>query len=54
MTNMGYCRFENTARDLSDCIDHLNDTDLSESEKDARDNLIELCFLVTEIIPNED
>jgi len=25
MSNMSYCRFENTSRDLDDCIDALED-----------------------------
>jgi len=27
MGNMSYCRFENTTRDLQDCIDALNNYD---------------------------
>ena len=45
--NMGYCRFENTLTDLEDCFDHLED-DLSESEAEARDNLIELCKTIAD------
>lgn len=41
MANMGYCRFENTARDVKDCFEHLNDNDLSESEKKHRRQLID-------------
>ena len=43
MTNIGYCRFENTLRDLEDCYEHMDDNDLSESEKKDRIRLIELC-----------
>lgn len=43
MSNMSYCRFENTYKDLQDCLDHLTDDDLSESEKNYRDWLIEVC-----------
>ena len=25
MGNMGYCRFENTVRDMEDCLDAIND-----------------------------
>lgn len=42
MPNMSYCRFENTLRDLKDCVDHLDDC-LSESECDYRETLIALC-----------
>jgi hypothetical protein len=41
MPNMSYIRFENTASDLADCLEHLHD-DLSESETAARRRLIAL------------
>ncbi len=43
MSNMGYCRFHNTVQDLYDVKDHLQDTDLSESESDKRKELLNLC-----------
>ena len=43
MANMGYCRFQNTARDLDDCYDHMDDEDLSSEEQAARKRLIDLC-----------
>ena len=47
MSNMSYCRFQNTLRDLKDCIDALCDIDgnLSELSKEARaaDSLILVC-----------
>jgi hypothetical protein len=43
MANMSYCRFENTASDLLDCEEHLMDAELSQSEQDARNDLIETC-----------
>ena len=34
MTNMSYCRFENTYHDLKDCIENFTDlSDLSKSER---------------------
>ena len=42
MPNMSYCRFENTAKDLEDCLEHLED-DLGDTEEEAREKLIELC-----------
>ncbi|KKN01352.1 hypothetical protein LCGC14_1128490 [marine sediment metagenome] len=42
MSNMSYCRFENTLADLHDCYNNINDT-LSDSESRARDGLIILC-----------
>ena len=43
MGNMSYCRFENTMNDLQDCYNHMDDKDLSDSEKEYRYCLIELC-----------
>lgn len=44
MSNMSYCRFENTYKDLKDCLDALNHQDeLSESEARYRDLLIKMC-----------
>lgn len=41
--NMSYCRFQNTAQDLQDCYDNLDDSELSEAEAAARLRLIKLC-----------
>ena len=47
MSNMSYCRFENTNADLEDCYEHLHDDkDLSSSEAYARDQLITLCHRI--------
>jgi len=43
MSNMSYCRFENTHYDLSDCYHNLDDDNLSDSEKIHREYLIALC-----------
>ena len=43
MGNMSYCRFENTARDLADCVDALNNghtEDLNDYEKQGLNNLL--------------
>lgn len=42
MSNMGYCRFENTLHDLRDCYEHI-DEKLSEDEEKAKKKMIELC-----------
>ncbi len=42
MPNMSYCRFENTYQDLSDCYEHMDDTDLSEREAKYRHKLLKL------------
>lgn len=43
MSNMSYCRFQNTLEDLRDCYDNLDDSDLSEEETKARKRLIKVC-----------
>lgn len=53
MPNMSYCRFQNTARDLADCIDALDDNalfdkDTSEEEKRAAKRLIRMCNEISE------
>ena len=40
MTNMSYCRWENTLNDLRDCAEHVNDP-LDGSEARARASLLE-------------
>lgn len=46
MSNLSYCRFENTLRDLKDCYEHLFDELETQSEIAARDELIEICGLI--------
>ena len=46
MANMGYCRFQNTNRDLEDCMEHIDDHDLSEEEVKARKELIDNCVTI--------
>jgi hypothetical protein len=45
MTNMGYCRFENTAKDLEDCLECFDD-ELSKTEDKARNNIIEMALRI--------
>jgi len=53
MANMGYCRFENTLRDLQDVYEHLDDK-LSEDEIRARKNLVKLCARIVDEFPLEE
>lgn len=47
MSNMSYCRFQNTYQDLVDCYEALNDDeDLSEVEKNYRQKLIKLAAII--------
>ena len=49
MSNMSYCRFQNTLNDLTDCYYNLDDTnDLSLEEGMARYRLIEMCKDIVE------
>ena len=43
MSNMAYCRFQNTLNDLRDCYEHLDDKFESEDEERARASLMKLC-----------
>lgn len=45
---MSYCRFENTYKDLLDCYNNLNDMDLSESEAEYREQLVQMCNAIVE------
>jgi hypothetical protein len=54
MANMSYCRYENTLKDLADCLQALRKeseegSDLSESELSARDQLLALCSTVASV-----
>jgi len=44
---MSYCRFENTAKDLQDCLEAIEKGDIndlgSQYEVDALEELLELC-----------
>jgi hypothetical protein len=51
MSNMGYCRFENTLADLQDCAEALDEidgdlSDLSDREQKAARALIVLCLRI--------
>mgnify|MGYP007125694611 CR=1 FL=1 len=52
MTNMSYCRFQNTLADLSDCVEFIyDDTALAEAsfaERKACAKLVALCKSIAE------
>ena len=64
MSNMSYCRFENTLADLRDCLEQLfqgclvnkdeYEEYLSESEFDSAVELIEMCRDITEMYKHSD
>ncbi len=53
MSNMSYCRFTNTASDLSDCYEHIDDDDLSDEETRARIALIKICMDIADDFRHE-
>lgn len=54
MSNMSYCRFQNTLPDLRDCEEHLEDIDLSPEEEKARKRLLRLCERIAAAYGDED
>ncbi len=42
MSNMSYCRYENTLRDLIDCYDHWNEEPEAEDERKAKTRMLKL------------
>jgi hypothetical protein len=53
MANMSYCRFQNTAQDLDDCLDNINDTSMSKEEYRARQRLIRIAQQIVECADSE-
>jgi hypothetical protein len=44
MSNMSYCRFENTLEDMQECLDAVVEReDLSFMEAGAKDELVQVC-----------
>lgn len=59
MSNMGYCRFRNTLRDLRDCQRALVDIDfnlaeLSDDEARAANDLIVVCQNISDNFDADD
>ena len=54
MSNMSYCRFQNTLPDLRDCYEHIFDSDLSQDEERARKRLIKLCKEIAEDFTDDE
>jgi len=58
MANMSYCRMENTARDLQDCVWAIEDGDytpgeISNSEKRGLRDIVELAEYITSDLYSE-
>jgi len=48
MSNMSYCRFQNTCSDLDDCYENMDAENLGKEEAQARARLIKLCKLIAD------
>jgi len=54
MANLSYCRFENTARDLSDCVEAIQNQEISTESSDSElEGLRCLLILAREILDLE-
>lgn len=60
MSNMSYCRFQNTLADLDDCADALeamltggDHDELSREEREAAIRLVERCFQIADLFRDE-
>jgi len=54
MSNISYCRFENTARDLADCVNALNNGHTEYLSSYERRGLSDLLYYAQRIIDLED
>ena len=54
MSNMSYCRFENTARDLRDCVDAIRNGETDELNKYELEGLQDILDLANTIVNDED
>ena len=51
---MSYCRFENTARDLRDCVNAIRRGEYNELNDYEIEGLEEILFLAQEIVDDHD
>ena len=55
MSNMSYCRFENTSHDLADCLENWHETnELSDYEIQGRQRLIQQALELIDIARSEE
>jgi len=54
MGNMSYCRFENTARDLNDCLRAIKDGEMDDLSQYERRGLNELLYYAGQIVNYTD
>lgn len=58
MANMSYCRMENTARDLQDCVNAIEDGEYTPGEMSASEmrglrDIVELAEVITQQLEYE-
>ena len=54
MANLSYCRFQNTARDLSDCVEAIDNHEIDEYVSDSElEGLRCLLILAREVLDRE-
>ena len=51
---MSYCRFENTARDLADCVSAVNRGEINELNEYEIEGLLNILSLCNDMLENED
>jgi hypothetical protein len=54
MGNMSYCRFENTARDLADCVSAINRGEIHELNNYELDGLKDILDLSEKIVEDKE
>jgi hypothetical protein len=54
MPNMSYCRFENTARALQDCVNALQDNEVQNLSTYEINGLADLQLLAMDIVSMQD
>jgi hypothetical protein len=54
MANMSYCRFENTARDLQDCVEAINNGETNELSTYEVEGLLTILDLAADIVNNQE
>jgi hypothetical protein len=54
MSNMSYCRFENTTRDLDDCLDALQNEPVNELSDTEFKALLKMLRLAEELLEYKD
>jgi len=54
MPNMSYCRFENTAKALQDCVNAIQDNEVNDLSTYEVNGLAELQLLAMDIVAMQD